>query len=88
MWLASLMIGYSLILWKLFSPAIVLVRMRRDDPNWRETLQITPASIVANLFGLVFLLLFSLCTLVGSTTSIPSSSIASTRFRLVRIANP
>jgi len=58
MWLASLMIGYSLILWKLFSPAIVLVRMRRDDPNWRETLQIMTAGIVANIFGMLFLLLF------------------------------
>jgi hypothetical protein len=59
MWLASLVIGYSLILWNLFGPLIPLIRQRGEIGAYaREAPWGTAAGLAALLFGQLFLLAF------------------------------
>jgi len=59
MWLASLVIGYSLIVWNLFSPLFPILRQGGEiSAHFREAPGRTSAGLGALLFGKLFLLAF------------------------------
>jgi len=59
MWLASLVIGYSLIVWNLFSPVILIAGQRHAIAEHLETAPgKTAAGLGVLLFGKLFLLAF------------------------------
>jgi hypothetical protein len=59
MWLASLVIGYSLILWKIFGPALLILRHRGElSDHVRNAPGKSAAGIGVMMIGAMFLLAF------------------------------